>query len=215
MSSLLPAAGPNLPAMDSLPPQARSVVVASNTCVPEADEMLSLQEDNVLAYIAGYIVRRLRHKLCTECQEKVVSTTDTKNQNHDFLVKKSYAGAKHGLTVPSDKTLDTVKQRELELRKAVVRAVVADHVKQTLASELSKNVDVTSLACTLSLASVSGASDDQHQTTLSAERQQQVAGTNQGQNKSQKPLNSVICKTQFGCTPSASTEWNIESGQNT
>ena len=147
MSSLVPATGPNLPAIESLPLQARSVVVASNICMPETEEMLSLQEDNVLAYIAGYIVRRLRHKLCTECQEKVVSTIDTKNQNHDFLVKKSYAGAKHGLTVPSDKLLDTVKQLELEFRKTVVRAVVGDHVKQTLASELNKHVDMTSFAC--------------------------------------------------------------------
>ena len=148
MSSLVPTAGPSLPAVDCLPLQARSVVVASNHCMPEADGMLSQQEDNVLAYIAGYIVRRLRNKLCPECQEKVVSSIDTNNQNHGVLVEKSYAGAKRGLTAPSDKILDTVKQHELELRKAVVRAVVGDHVKQTLASDLSKIVDMTYLACT-------------------------------------------------------------------
>ena len=144
MSSLLPTAGPKLPAIESLLLQVRSVVVASNKCMPQTDEMLSQQEDNVLEYIAGYIVRRLKNKLCTECQERWLAALTPTTRT----TTSSSRSPTHGRTVPSDKRLDTVKQLELESRKAVVRATVGDHVKQTLASELSKKFDMTCLACT-------------------------------------------------------------------
>ena len=63
-----------------------------------ADEGLTNQEVNTLAYIAGYIVRKISQKVCTSCKGKIVGELDADNRNHDFLSAKSYGFSQHVAT---------------------------------------------------------------------------------------------------------------------
>ena len=52
-------------------------------------------------YIGGYIVRRIRDKVCEECRSKVSSSICPEDLKYAFLSIKNYSGAKEGLLAPS------------------------------------------------------------------------------------------------------------------
>ena len=107
------------------------------------EESLTYQETNVLAYIAGYIVHRIKGKVCSSCTEKLLGIADTKNPSYDLIEMKSYGG----LTIPSQLLLGTVELLELEYRNSIESCLHQDHLKATLASKLSKVDNLRRLQC--------------------------------------------------------------------
>ena len=107
------------------------------------DESLTYQETNVLAYIAFYTVRKIKGKVCSSCNEKVLGIADTNNPSHDLIEMKSYGG----LIIPSQLLLRTVELLELEYRNSIESCLQQDHLKATLASKLSKVDHLQRLQC--------------------------------------------------------------------
>ena len=93
--------------VQQLPAEVRSILSVS-TVLTEVNESLSTQEVNVLAYIAGYIVRKLRKKVCPPCVNKLISKLSSENPDHDLLRQKKYQDAKDGLITPSVVLTDAV-----------------------------------------------------------------------------------------------------------
>ena len=57
--------------------------------VDEAEE-LSFSESNVLAYIAGYIIRRLRGKMSNDCTSKLICSSESESDGKlEFIKLKS------------------------------------------------------------------------------------------------------------------------------
>ena len=110
-------------------------------------ESLSTQEVNVLAYIAGYIVRQLRKKVCPPCVSKRISKLSIENPDHDLLRQKKYQDAKDGLITPSVALTDAVSTMEIQYRKVIDDLMYSNNVKAHLIGNLSNYVVVDSLAC--------------------------------------------------------------------
>ena len=104
--------------VQQLPTEVRSILYVS-TVFTEVNESLSTQEVNVLAYIAGYIVRQLRKKVCPPCVNKLISKLSSENPDHDLLRQKKYQDAKDGLITPSVALTDAVSTTEIQYRKVI------------------------------------------------------------------------------------------------
>lgn len=115
------------------------------------DENFSMQERNVLAYISGYIARKLRKKVCSMCEYKFVQIKDPveSEQMEDLMLvrEKKYAGAKDGLVVPSQLLIDGVSQIEAVYRCVIDDVMYLDSVKGALACRVLKNVSLEELQC--------------------------------------------------------------------
>ena len=79
---------PTLPS--SLPPVVQSLLSVFN--LPQGSS-LSLQEPQIIAYIAGYICRKVRSKVCEDCRDKLRgSGIDPNNPAHLLLKKRALWG---------------------------------------------------------------------------------------------------------------------------
>ena len=107
------------------------------------EESLTYQETNVLAYIAGYIVHKIKGKVCSWCTEKLLGIADTNNSSHDLIEMKMLWWFNH----TSQLLLGTVELLELEYRNSIESWLHQDHLKATLASKLSKVDNLQRLQC--------------------------------------------------------------------
>ena len=110
-------------------------------------EELTKQENNILAYIAGYIVRKIGKKCCQPCNEtcneKVGAPVDDDNPNHELIQEKSYGK----LQAPSQSLLGLVQLLELRYRKVITNIISKENVKSHLSHELSKVVQLQHFKC--------------------------------------------------------------------
>ena len=122
----------------------------------ECDENeFSLAESNVLAYIGGYIIRKLRNKVCDVCVTHLVQNSseismDDENdhdQNLMFIRMKKYVGAKDGLILPSKSLLDVLLAMEKVYRSLIDEFMYSENVKVNLVSTISKKVTFGDLEC--------------------------------------------------------------------
>ena len=117
--------------------------------LPGEDEYaqgLSVQENNILAYIGGYIVRKIKGKVCNTCSNKIVGQVEPDNPNHEFIAAKSYGK----LQSPSKLLLGTVQLLELKYRKVIASLIHQKCIKAKLICELSKLENLQKLKCELS-----------------------------------------------------------------
>ena len=119
--------------MDTIPWSLKSILSVC-TLPTKDEESLTYQETNVLAYIAGYIVHKIKGKVCSSRTEKLLGIADTNNPSRDLIEKKSYGGS----IIPSQLLRGTVVLLELEYRNSIESCLHQDHLKATLASKLSK-----------------------------------------------------------------------------
>ena len=136
---VVPAQTPEEQLMENVPAEAASII--SVCTMPTYDEdVLSLMEQNVLAYIAGYIVKKLKDKICVECKNKICGEIDPDNECHQFLSQKNYSEARHGLMAPSGELLENVQSLEDVFREIVETTAPKLNVKKTLVCTLQKRV---------------------------------------------------------------------------
>jgi hypothetical protein len=122
-----------------------SVKAILSVCTPQDENCaqgLSNQETNVLAYIAGYIVRTVKGKVCSICCEKITGDLDS-NPNLDFLKTKSYGY----LSTPSKLLMGVVQMLELEYRKAITSVIYKVGLKAMLVERLGKISNRHMLQC--------------------------------------------------------------------
>ena len=72
--------------MDTIPWSVKSILSVC-TLPTKDEESLKYQETNVLAYIAGYIVHKIKGKVCSSCTEKLLGIAN--NPSHDLIEMKS------------------------------------------------------------------------------------------------------------------------------
>ena len=100
------------------------------------DETVDAQERNILAYIGGYICRRLfqKHDDCQHCATTLSMDITRTKQDHTFLSKKAYDEAKKGLIAPSDPFLDVLKEMESKYVSVVKQVLHMDKVRLRICS---------------------------------------------------------------------------------
>ena len=125
-----------------LPATVRSALSRVN-----GDDTIASQETNILAYIAGYIVRKIKPSTCCDCVGKLVGSLSTDTSDHSFLLNKTYPEAKVGLVVPSAVFLDVVKEMEAEYCETVQSVCYLDKVRLRIVTKLSKLPCLLTLSC--------------------------------------------------------------------
>ena len=134
------------PAVFQLPPT--QVIDPLATCmVLLQDSSFSLQESNVLVYIAGYVVRKLKGKVCVPCREKLEGPIDPADHHHQLLAAKCYSGCTIGLAAPSCLLSGCVDRLEVRYREVIDDCIHGDNVKATLVTSLVEAVDLTLIQC--------------------------------------------------------------------
>ena len=102
---------------------------------------------NVTTYIAGYIVRKLKDKVCGPCLKLLSSPLDADNKSHDFLKLKLYEDAVTGLTVPSKKLVDVVTEVEVVYRQVIETVLAENAVMAKLVNAVCGKVDLSTVTC--------------------------------------------------------------------
>ena len=105
------------------------------------DASFSLQENNVLSYIAGYIVRKLQDKVCGACKEKLVATIDPIDAHHQL------SGCVVGLSAPSCLLVGCVDLLEAHYRDVVDGFISGERVKARLSTSMLEGVDLAVIKC--------------------------------------------------------------------
>lgn len=141
------AVSPQQALLNQLPESARQVVAVCSFMPTDTDESLDHQEINVLAYIGGYIVRKLKKVMCSECTKKLATSIDPDEPSHEFLVKKNYEAAKTGLVAPSQCLVDALTNIESEYRNVISVCVSKCGVMNSLVTTMNKNVDLSEIHC--------------------------------------------------------------------
>lgn len=122
---------------NALPVSVQSIL--SVMAMPSED--LSLEECNILAYICGYICRKIQGKVCEECFGNLKSTINPDNPAHVFLSKKNYGDTRGGgLIAPSQDLYDMVETLEKEYRDMVESVTHMDRIMYRLVTGLEKKV---------------------------------------------------------------------------
>ena len=85
-----------------------SILSVGTPPTKDEKESLTYQVTNVLACIAGYMVHKIKGKVCSPCTEKLLGIADTNNPSHDLIEMKSCGG----LIIPSQLLLGTVELLE-------------------------------------------------------------------------------------------------------
>ena len=133
----VPVVAPVQDANSDLPELVRNVL--SVMSLPMSGT-LSVEESNIVAYIAGHICRKIRNKVCSVCREQLCTDLDMSNDAHIFLSKKNYTDSKEGLLVPSAAVLTVVEQMETEFRQLIASVVHMSKVRYRIACTLSKKM---------------------------------------------------------------------------
>lgn len=108
------------------------------TTVAGTNTKLAAQYTSVLAYIGGYLCRKVAPKACTPCQTKITGDLDKNNQDHSLIRAKQYEGTK--LYVPSRQFQRVVENLEKVFMECIEKAVhreggtrdyISNMIKQT------------------------------------------------------------------------------------
>ena len=91
---------------------------------------ISVEEENILVYIGGYIYRKVSKSLCDECKQTLIGNFDINNKLHTFLSKKQYSNVQGGgLIVPSKKLLDVIGSIEILFRNIIEQILHLSHIR--------------------------------------------------------------------------------------
>jgi hypothetical protein len=107
----------------------------------------SIETENVVVYIAGFIAKRLCEKniLCPDCNVALIGTF-TGDANQTFLREKQHDGALKGLTLPSQCLVSTVLKME-EVFLGSEECLYRDKVRERFLSKMTMAAEGDSLRC--------------------------------------------------------------------
>ena len=144
LPSPIPAQHPPTPA---IPESIKSILAVC--ALPPTEQGISDHDTNVLAYIGGYIVSKLKKKgvACEGCMEKITGKLDSNDVRHGFLVNKNFDQAKVGLCTPSNTLLGILQLMEIEYDKVIDDCMHSDGVKASLLASISKIDKLSNIKC--------------------------------------------------------------------
>ena len=119
--------------LDTLAYNVKSILSVC-TIPTENDQGLSLQESNILNYIGGYIVKKLKDRICNVCFDKVVGKLESDNCNHAFTAEKSLGS----LQYPSTLLLGVVQHLEIKYREIIDSCIHSLCIKAQISETLGK-----------------------------------------------------------------------------
>ena len=96
---------------------------------------LDLNQRQVIAYMAGYIVRKIRIKFkkCTDCLLTVSLHDASACELYRFIEKKQYnCDQSSGLALPSQSLINTIEALEVCFRKSIIAVISSDGVMSAL-----------------------------------------------------------------------------------
>lgn len=131
--------------LQSLPQSVRSLITLCT--IPELSERdMSSKEENVSAYVAGYIAKQVKGKVCEECHVKLCGQICGKD-SHQFLRLKQYEEAARGLQGPSEELEELVSACETQYQKNIDSIVSGKNVKHLLYNCITKDRDIAWITC--------------------------------------------------------------------
>lgn len=116
-------------------------------CCLCTDDNSNSRQLNILAYIAGYIIRKVKVRLCEGCVDLITGQMDINNEAHQFLAHKLYDGAKTGLLTPSETFLHVLDWLEAQFNQFIAHTVHMDSVRERLVLRLSKLPEHFGFSC--------------------------------------------------------------------
>lgn len=143
-----PGPAPFQALLSKLPDSVKPIMSVCVFTPMDEGQALDHQETNVIVYIAGYIIRKLKPKMCDGCKEKLTCPLDPSNPSHEFLAKKNYEGARTGLVAPSDCMVEVLADIEQLYREVSEVCLPKTGVMETLVEAVHKDVSLTSITCT-------------------------------------------------------------------
>lgn len=132
--------------LQQLPESVQSLVSVS--AIPELQvnsDNLSFTEKNILSYIAGYIIRKIRMSVCDMCLGSMITTEHL--EHNSFIDVKRFVDAKDGLITPSTKLLQVLCSIEGEYRRIIDTAMYSTNVKACLSHHLGPKTNLDSIRC--------------------------------------------------------------------
>ena len=108
---------------------------------------ISLEEENVLTYIAGYVAKKLSSKVCQECTSQLKGKIEG-TENEVFISNKRYEGTKgEGLIFPSKELVQIVERLELAYKQNVEQMLHMEKLGSRILTLLSKTMAPYSVTC--------------------------------------------------------------------
>lgn len=112
----------------------------------------TLQEEMVLAYIGGFIVRKISAMsqvwFCRLCVECIASSSDPANQSYDLIESKQHQGCLKGLQYLSISVVKLLQEAEIIYGRVVNEVMHMSDVRKRLVSCLQNECSsVSSLSC--------------------------------------------------------------------
>ena len=105
------------------------------------EQVLSLEEDNIITYIAGYIARKVSPKVCSQCEQMLCGKLNSANESHMLLKSKDYGDTKKGgLVVPSDSLVSICSKAENAYRENCEQILYQNNVRSRLISTITKTM---------------------------------------------------------------------------
>ena len=101
----------------------------------DTDELLGKMKENVITYISGYIVHKIKDKICNSCQSAMVCTNNSTSE-YLFLHEKQYNDCKRGLMFPSHDMIQAIGMLENEYCKHISNCCHASKIKVKLIPQL-------------------------------------------------------------------------------
>ena len=138
---------PYVQVVATLPAEMRNMIAVCYIFSPEKDT-LSKTEINVLSYISGYILRKLRAKMCESCLARCIAhSTDQDGKNVEFIRIKKYEEARDGLIYPSPLLQDVLSKVEARYREVIDDAIFSQSIKLSLVSTFEKMDTLGGIEC--------------------------------------------------------------------
>ena len=117
-------------------PLSKNIVSSSTDAIPFQTSVNNPLSDEVCRiisdYIAGFIVKNLRGKVCGRCSKALFSQIDVSNKKHSFFKKKPYSHAKRRLSIPSEKLSKFVAGLEVIYQYSKYSGLIKKHLLEDL-----------------------------------------------------------------------------------
>lgn len=111
---------------------------------------MSLAEENIVVYLAGYLVRKVTKKFsCPDCKDQLVShSAPSTSAQWTFLSKKQYSHlAEGGLYRPSEDLVAMVTEMEAIFRTSVPGIIHGDKIRGKLFSRMTGSSNLPQISC--------------------------------------------------------------------
>lgn len=98
----------------------------------------TILERNSLAYIAGYMEKKVSRKVCRICQDSLSGELTDMPADYKFIQAKGHKDVKHGLRVPSPALFKSVCDMHASYIDCIEGLIHSNHVKLDLFDKCSK-----------------------------------------------------------------------------